>query len=260
MNVLAESDVVLSLDWIELGGAIKSSFGIKPVNTKIIQISSDQHSHTGWNMEHFGLAPMDIYMLTEPDVAVPLLLAAVKAKRPKPPALPASTKKGTRLPLSTLEKGEAIEPPMIATALKEAVGGTPVTLLTICTRWDPDHWEIEHPLDAIGGDGGGGLGSGPGIAVGAALALRGSGRWACRPCGRRRITEFQCCSLSPTTGPISTTSCTKTVSSACVVVRPRIAGSARLWSIRISISPAWRALKAASASAPLKIQPSSLPR
>src|SRR6185295_11069368 len=35
---------------------------------------------------------------------------------------------------------------------------------------------FRHPLDYIGGDGGGGVGSGPGVTVGAALALRGSGR------------------------------------------------------------------------------------
>jgi thiamine pyrophosphate-dependent acetolactate synthase large subunit-like protein len=35
---------------------------------------------------------------------------------------------------------------------------------------------FRHPLDYLGGDGGGGVGGGPGIAVGAALALRGTGR------------------------------------------------------------------------------------
>jgi thiamine pyrophosphate-dependent acetolactate synthase large subunit-like protein len=33
-----------------------------------------------------------------------------------------------------------------------------------------------HPLDYLGGDGGGGIGAGPGLTVGAALALRGTGR------------------------------------------------------------------------------------
>ena len=33
-----------------------------------------------------------------------------------------------------------------------------------------------HPLDYLGGDGGGGIGAGPGMTVGAALALRGTGR------------------------------------------------------------------------------------
>src|SRR5262249_31342361 len=39
------------------------------------------------------------------------------------------------------------------------------------------------PLDYLGSDGGGGVGGGPGISVGAALALRGSGRLPVAVCG-----------------------------------------------------------------------------
>jgi thiamine pyrophosphate-dependent acetolactate synthase large subunit-like protein len=35
---------------------------------------------------------------------------------------------------------------------------------------------VNHPLDYLGYDGGGGIGSGPGMVTGAALALRGTGR------------------------------------------------------------------------------------
>jgi hypothetical protein len=44
-------------------------------------------------------------------------------------------------------------------------------------------WPFRHPLDFVGSDGGGGIGGGPGIAVGAALALRGSGRLPVAICG-----------------------------------------------------------------------------
>jgi thiamine pyrophosphate-dependent acetolactate synthase large subunit-like protein len=42
--------------------------------------------------------------------------------------------------------------------------------------WNGDDWDFDHPLDFLGYDGGGGIGSGPGMLVGAALALQGSGR------------------------------------------------------------------------------------
>ena len=42
--------------------------------------------------------------------------------------------------------------------------------------WPGQFCRFEHPLDYIGFDGGGGIGSGPGMAVGAALALRDTGR------------------------------------------------------------------------------------
>ncbi len=38
-------------------------------------------------------------------------------------------------------------------------------------------------MDFLGGDGGGGVGGGPGISVGAALALKGSGRLPVAVCG-----------------------------------------------------------------------------
>ena len=41
---------------------------------------------------------------------------------------------------------------------------------------DGSPFAFSHPLDFLGGDGAGGVGAGPGLAVGAALALRGTGR------------------------------------------------------------------------------------
>ncbi|HEY2185688.1 MAG TPA: thiamine pyrophosphate-dependent enzyme, partial [Xanthobacteraceae bacterium] len=40
-----------------------------------------------------------------------------------------------------------------------------------------------HPLDYIGSEGGGGVGGGPGVSVGAALALKGTGRLPVAICG-----------------------------------------------------------------------------
>ena len=42
--------------------------------------------------------------------------------------------------------------------------------------WPGEECRFAHPLDYIGFDGGGGIGSGPGMAVGAALAMRGGNR------------------------------------------------------------------------------------
>ncbi len=64
----------------------------------------------------------------------------------------------------------------VARALRDAVGDTPVTFPALSRSWPQDLWPLRHPLDYLGKDGGGGVGSGPGLAVGAALALKGSGR------------------------------------------------------------------------------------
>ena len=63
---------------------------------------------------------------------------------------------------------------MLAAALREALGGRPSCLIRGPLAWANNTWDVAHPLDALGGDGGGGIGSGPGMAIGAALGLRDS--------------------------------------------------------------------------------------
>ena len=53
----------------------------------------------------------------------------------------------------------------------------------VSLSWNGASWAFKHPLDYIGSDGGGGVGGGPGISVGAALALKGSGRLTVGVCG-----------------------------------------------------------------------------
>jgi thiamine pyrophosphate-dependent acetolactate synthase large subunit-like protein len=62
--------------------------------------------------------------------------------------------------------------------LREAVGSRQTCMIRTPLAWGGHAWETAHPLDMLGGDGGGGIGGGPGMAVGAALALKetGSGR------------------------------------------------------------------------------------
>jgi thiamine pyrophosphate-dependent acetolactate synthase large subunit-like protein len=55
-------------------------------------------------------------------------------------------------------------------------GDIPLTVTRLPLSWDGALLPFWHPLDYLGRDGGEGLASGPGIAVGVALALVGSGR------------------------------------------------------------------------------------
>jgi thiamine pyrophosphate-dependent acetolactate synthase large subunit-like protein len=139
---------------------------------KVIQVSVDQYVHNGWSMDYQGLPPADVYLLAEPDAAMPALLAEVKRLRPSAPPLPAAPERRGPPPLSALETASTIEVPLLATALKEAVGDAPVSMIRLPLSWGEHLWEFRHPLDFLGADGGGGIGSGPGMAVGAALALR----------------------------------------------------------------------------------------
>jgi thiamine pyrophosphate-dependent acetolactate synthase large subunit-like protein len=172
---IVEADVILSLDWVDLAGTLRTALAGKPATAKIIQVSVDQYVHNGWSMDYQGLPPVDAYLLAEPDAAVPPLLAAVKGLRPNPPPSPARGPRPGPPPLSALEETSIIQVPHIATALHEALGDAPTTMIRLPLSWADGLWEFRHPLDYLGTDGGGGIGSGPGMSVGAALALRDSG-------------------------------------------------------------------------------------
>jgi thiamine pyrophosphate-dependent acetolactate synthase large subunit-like protein len=121
-------------------------------------------------MDYQGLHTVDCHLLAEPDVVVPLLQEAVSrrgrspgaASKP-PPAAPARA------------SGE-LTVASLAAAVNEALGDAPASILRTPLSWDGAYRAFRHPLDFLGYDGGAGVGSGPGMAVGAALALRGSAR------------------------------------------------------------------------------------
>ncbi len=166
-KLLREADVVLSLDWVDLAGALKAAWGADPVGAKVIQISPDAHIHRGWSMDYQGLPAVDIYMMCEPDAAVPLLLDAVK---PRPGAVAAK-------PAPSPDAAPAVVSiRALADALNAATKDMEICITRLPLGWNGAYRHFRHPLDYIGSEGGGGVGAGPGITVGAALALKDSGR------------------------------------------------------------------------------------
>jgi thiamine pyrophosphate-dependent acetolactate synthase large subunit-like protein len=170
---LAEADVILSLDWVDLAGALRHL--AQPLAAKVIHVSLDHAVHNGWSMDYQGLAPIDHYIAADPDAVSIALAAAVTARPPRTAPPGASARRPDRAGPLRVEH--------LAFALREAVGARDASLLHLPLSWNGGSWPFRHPLDFIGGDGGGGVGGGPGISVGAALALRGSGRLPVSVCG-----------------------------------------------------------------------------
>jgi thiamine pyrophosphate-dependent acetolactate synthase large subunit-like protein len=171
---LAEADVVLSLDWVDLAGALKTAFGGAAPSATIIQVSLDHVLHNGWSGDHQGLPPVDLFIAADPDATASALLAQLPAREPPATAARAPSERDADALLAV---------PHLAAALRRAVGARPVSLLHLPLSWDGGYWPFRHPLDFLGSDGGGGIGGGPGISVGAALALRGTGRLPVSICG-----------------------------------------------------------------------------
>ena len=168
-EVLRGADVVLSLDWLDLAGTLKQAWENEPVGSQVIQVSVDHYSHNGWSMDHQGLPPVDVFLASEPEPAVELLLQHVtKRETPAPQRAP--------LPIPAVIALGPMTVPILAGTLRRAVGEQKVCLMRLPLSWSGDLWDFEHPLDFLGYDGGGGIGSGPGMAIGSALALKGTDR------------------------------------------------------------------------------------
>ena len=172
-RILRDCDVVLSLDWVDTAGTLKAAWGDTPIGAKVIRVSVDQHVHRGWSMDYQGLPPSDVYMLCEPEVAVPMLLDAVRAR-----AAVVSPKQA--FPEG---KDDVVSIRTLAKAFNEASEGMDICLTQLPLGWNGAYRHFKHPLDYLGANGGGGVGAGPGLTVGAALALKGQRRMVVAICG-----------------------------------------------------------------------------
>ncbi len=184
VQIMREADVVLSLDWWDQATLFKQAWGENDVPAKIIRCSIDTFIHRGWTRDHMGLTAVDLDILAEPDRVVPLLLrelqtrgddsfrraaaARLDACHPshKPPQ-----------PFPPLSGGpDAVGLWDIGAALNDALRDKPFSLMRAPLGWHVGALPIRHPLDYLGADGAAGIGGAPGMAVGSALALRGSNR------------------------------------------------------------------------------------
>src|SRR5215211_5240964 len=105
-------------------------------------------------MDYQALPPVDLFLAADPDAAVPALLTALKAN-------------------ATPKYQPAHRPVASKQFADDALTNEHLPL-----SWDADWWVFRHPLDQIGGDGGGGVGGGPGISVG--RRWRSKARAGCR--------------------------------------------------------------------------------
>jgi thiamine pyrophosphate-dependent acetolactate synthase large subunit-like protein len=172
-QAIRSADAILSLDWVDVAGTLKQAGG--NANAKIVQVTVDHHLHNGWSMDYQGLPPVDVFIACSPEAAVPALIDALGPGKPRPVAAPAAE------PLKP--EGDKLTVDHLAAALRRAVGERPCTLTHVPLSWNGASWPFRHPLDYLGSDGGGGVGGGPGISVGAALALKDSGRLPVAICG-----------------------------------------------------------------------------
>jgi thiamine pyrophosphate-dependent acetolactate synthase large subunit-like protein len=179
-QAIAAADAILSLDWVDLAGTLKSACGTASPAAKVINVSLDHQLHNGWSMDHQALPPADLFIAAGADSVVAAMLELLPRQAEGQPPGPAGA--APPAPQPTIDAG-AISAARLTYALRQAIGARPASLLHTALSWDAALWPFHHPLDYIGSSGGAGIGAGPGISVGAALALRGSGRLPVAVCG-----------------------------------------------------------------------------
>jgi thiamine pyrophosphate-dependent acetolactate synthase large subunit-like protein len=174
-KLIGAADLILSLDWVDLAGTIAAAAGHgHPASARIISCTADSALHNGWSKDSFGRAPVDASVPADPDRLVRALLESGEAVKPGEWAVQAATPAPSQDPVAG--GGSDIFMHDLAEALRGALAGSPACLVRVPLGWGGADLVADHPLDYLGQDGGAGIGSGPGMAVGAALALEGSGR------------------------------------------------------------------------------------
>lgn len=174
-----EADVILALDAVDLAGALKLASADGACTADIIHCSIDSYVHNGWSMDHQALAPVDIRVLADPDAAVAALLPRLAAAGLDASATwggKAATPKPAPPPLR-FDAGR-VGYDHLTHCLAEARAKHPLTIVRVGLGWASERYHFRDALDFLGWDGGGGLGAGPGMCVGAALALKETGRIA----------------------------------------------------------------------------------
>ena len=199
-EILQKADFILALDVGDLFGALttvskqtRESEYITSAGVKIASISMNDMLVHSWANDFQALQAIDIPMSADTSIAVPELTRlcreligndskkksaiearqkelAEKHKARRGKWLADAQAKGSQKEISTawlaLEVGEAIK--------REdwvCVNGT-------SNGWTRRLWDFSKVNQSLGGSGGAGLGYGPGAAIGAALALKGSGKLA----------------------------------------------------------------------------------
>jgi thiamine pyrophosphate-dependent acetolactate synthase large subunit-like protein len=168
---LRSADVILALEWLDLGGTIGLA---APVEGYVVAVGLDEQLHRGWSKESFTPIPADVHVHAGGDATVLALLHRLpEGARPTRTRERGPTQGPTPMPApaDTDARGTPTVPD-IARCLRTQLAGRRACLVRVPLSWSGGLWPIEHPLDYLGADGGEGVGSGLGMTIGAALALR----------------------------------------------------------------------------------------
>ena len=165
---LRGADAILSLDYLDLAGVLKLAGVIG--SPTIVSTSLDRYAHNAASRDHQAVCNIDLDLAVDPDRFVSQALTLLGPAQPL--ANGHSVAPTTALAQNAAEPADRISVEAIGIMVAALQQAGPVSIIRSPIAGLGPTVAYRHPLDFLGLDGGGGIGSGPGIAVGAALALR----------------------------------------------------------------------------------------
>jgi benzoylformate decarboxylase len=184
-ELIEKADLVISMDWLDLAGVFRLSLGVaqtqEPVDKTIIHCSMDSIRTNGWSMDHQALPAVDIPVLAEPDRFIAQMLDEIDAKRAPKLKMRQEMKNiahwnNAPAKKSPPRRGQPMTLWDMAMTMREFANNRAVTFARLPLGWPGEAYAFDGPLSFLGNDGGGAVGTGPGHTIGAALALKDSGR------------------------------------------------------------------------------------
>jgi thiamine pyrophosphate-dependent acetolactate synthase large subunit-like protein len=201
-EILKGSDLILALDCHELYAEItsKDKFNVKPrrylteflaPGAKVVQIALEGLLVGSWSNQAGRIQPIDLDILADTKLAIPALIAECRTLLANDPAAKqriaarrertASVHDGLRAGWVETTKKQHADKPIALSRLSTEIGALIenedwVLVHDDLKKWNQRMWDWTGPERWLGHSGGGGLGYGPGGSIGAALALRGSGK------------------------------------------------------------------------------------
>lgn len=167
-ELLAQSDLVIAFEWVDLGGCLCPPRGGADVNAKVVNVTMDHHLHNGAHMVYQSIAPADLLISASSEAVIHDLNAALAAAGVS--GVKAPWREPIRKGLKPSEGGR-IRMADVASELRKCFANPDeVTLAALSRGWPCDLWPFRNPGSYMGKDGGGGIGSGPSLSVGVALA------------------------------------------------------------------------------------------
>jgi thiamine pyrophosphate-dependent acetolactate synthase large subunit-like protein len=156
------------------------------VPAAVVNATLDAQLARGWSKDHFALAPADVCLACEPDVVVAELVNALEVRGVAARDSAATTTRAYAAPFAprgshgadASARDDCMPLKSLAAVVDDVTQGVALCVTRVPLGWNGAYRDFRHPLDYIGLEGGGGIGAGPGITIGAALALKGSGRIA----------------------------------------------------------------------------------